>query len=98
MKTKVEQEEVTESKTANLVKQQIKWINVVLLTALYLIALYALVFVLHRLKLMTLIWGRYRLSVRYTSTQVSNNSFYDPKSKTDKVAANLSRSFLVIYS
>jgi hypothetical protein len=84
MSTKVEQEEVAESKTANLVKRQIKWLNVVVLTVAHLIGLYALVFVSHRLKLKTLIWGRYRLSLRYAPTQVSKYSFYDPKSKQIK--------------
>jgi hypothetical protein len=60
MTTKLE-EEVPESKTAILVKQRIKWRNVVLLTVIHLLALYAAVAVIPRVKLMTFIWGRYRL-------------------------------------
>jgi hypothetical protein len=84
MTTKVEQEEVAESKTATVVKQQIKWRNVVLLTVVHLLALYAVVFEIRREKLMTSIWCRYRLSVRYTPTPISKYSSYEAKQKHRK--------------
>ena len=57
MTTNVAAEEVTESKAATAVKQQIIWRNVVLLTVIHLLALYAAV-VLPRVKLITFIWRR----------------------------------------
>jgi hypothetical protein len=62
MTTKVEEvEEIPGSKTATPVKQRIKWGNVVLLTIIHMVALYATVVVMPRVKLETFIWGRYRL-------------------------------------
>ena len=58
MTTNVAVEEVTESKAATAVKQQIIWRNAVLLTVIHLLALYAAVVVLPRAKLITLIWSR----------------------------------------
>jgi hypothetical protein len=75
MTTKVEQEEVYGSKTATVVKQRIKWNNVVVLTVVHLVAIYSTVFVLPRMSLVTFLWRRYRLSVLYTPIQVSKYSF-----------------------
>ena len=58
MTTNVAAEEVTESKAATAVKQQIIWRNVVLLTVIHLLALYAAVVVVPRAKLITFIWRR----------------------------------------
>jgi hypothetical protein len=81
MTTKVEQEEVSEGKTATVVKQQIMWDHVVAHTFIHVMAIYGLFFEINRVKLMTLIWGRFRLSVRYTPTHVSKDSFYGPNNK-----------------
>jgi xanthine/uracil permease len=54
-------EEVPESKAASPVNQQIIWRNVVLLTVVHLLALYAAVTVVPRVKLITLSWRRWRL-------------------------------------
>jgi hypothetical protein len=61
MTTNVAAEEFPESKAANPVKQQIIWRNVVLLTAIHLLALYATVAVIPRVRLFTFIWCRWRL-------------------------------------
>jgi len=61
MTTNVAAEEVPESKAATPVKQQIIWSNVVLLTVIHLLALYAAFAVVPRLKLITSIWCRWRL-------------------------------------
>ena len=58
MTTNVAAEEVTESKAATAVKQQLIWRNVVQLTVIHLLALYAAVVVLPRMKLITFIWRR----------------------------------------
>ena len=58
MTTNVAAEEVTESKAPTAVKQQIIWRNVVQLTVIHLLALYAAVAVLPRMKLITFIWRR----------------------------------------
>ena len=54
----METEEVPESKAGTPVKQQIKWRNVVLLTVIHLMALYAAVDVVPRSKLKTILWCR----------------------------------------
>jgi hypothetical protein len=81
MMTKVEQEEVSEGQTATVVEQKILWGNVLLQIFIHLLAIYGLFFESNRVKLMTLIWGRFRLSVRYTPTHVSKDSFYGPNNK-----------------
>jgi len=63
MTTKVAAEEVPESNAATPEKQQIIWRNVVLLTVIHLLALYAAFAVLPRLKLITITWGRWRLVI-----------------------------------
>ena len=60
MTTYVEAEGVSESKAATSVKQQIKWFNVVLLAVIHLMALYAAVDLLPRVKLNTILWCRWR--------------------------------------
>jgi len=70
MTTNVAAEEVPESKTATPEKQQIIWRNVVLLTVIHLLALYAAFAVVPRMKLVTFIWSRWRLVIllrTYTS-------------------------------
>jgi hypothetical protein len=61
MTTNVAAEEFPESKTATPVKQQIVWRNVVQLTVIHLLALYAAVVVLPRMSVITFIWSRWRL-------------------------------------
>jgi xanthine/uracil permease len=61
METHVAAEEVTESKAATPVNQQIVWRNVVLLTVIHLLALYSAVAVVPRLRLITFTWRRWRL-------------------------------------
>ena len=61
MTTNVAAEEVPESKAATPVNQQIIWRNVVLLTFAHLLALYAAVTVIPRVKLSTFSWCRWRL-------------------------------------
>ena len=63
MTTNVAAEDVPESKAANPVKQQIIWRNVVLLTVIHLLALYAAFAVVPRMKLVTFIWSRWRLVI-----------------------------------
>ena len=58
--TTVAAEEVPESKAATPVNQQIIWRNVVLLTVVHLVALYAAVTVIPRVKLITFSWRRWR--------------------------------------
>ena len=61
MMTNLAAEEVPESKASTPVNQQIIWRNVVLLTVIHLLALYAAVTVVPRVKLITFIWRRWRL-------------------------------------
>jgi xanthine/uracil permease len=61
MTTKVAAEEVPDSKAVTPVKQQIIWRNVVLLTVIHLLAVYAAVVIVPRVKLITFIWRRWRL-------------------------------------
>jgi hypothetical protein len=61
MTTKVEGEEVAESKNANPVKQRIKWLNVVLLIFIHLMPMYLIIFEIRRINLKNFIWCRYRL-------------------------------------
>jgi len=71
MTTTVAAEEVPESKAATPVNQQIIWRNVVLLTVVHLLALYAVVIVIPRMKLIAFICRRWRLVFllyTYTST------------------------------
>ena len=56
----METEELSESKAATSVKLQIKWSNVVLLTVIHLMALYAAAVVLPRVRLLTFTWSRWR--------------------------------------
>jgi len=58
MTTNVAAEEVTDRKAATPVKQQIIWRKAVLLTVTHLLALYAAVAVVPRVKLITFIWRR----------------------------------------
>ena len=60
MTTNVEAEVAPESKVTPRLKQQIKWSYVVLLTVIHLMALYAVAVVGPRLRLITLIWCRWR--------------------------------------
>jgi hypothetical protein len=52
-------ESVTDDGVATPVKQQIKWYNVIALTAIHLLALYGTLVVLPRLKLMTFVWCKW---------------------------------------
>ena len=61
MTTNVAAEEVPDSKATTPVKQQIIWSNVVLLTVIHLLTLYAFVVVLPRIRMITIIWRRWRL-------------------------------------
>jgi xanthine/uracil permease len=61
MTTNVAAEEVPESKAATPMYQQIIWRNVVLLTFIHLVALYAAVTVVPRLRLITFSWRRWRM-------------------------------------
>ena len=68
MTTNVEAEELPESKGVTL---QIKWRNVVLLTVIHLIALYAAADVVPRLRLNTFVWRRWRpVCLLHTYTSV----------------------------
>ena len=57
----METEELSEIKATTFVKLQIKWSNVVLLTVIHLMALYAAVVVAPRITLNTFVWCRWRL-------------------------------------
>ena len=61
MTTNVAAEKAPESKAATPVKQQILWHNVVLLTVVNLLGLYAAVTVMPRVTLITFSWRRWRL-------------------------------------
>ena len=58
MTTNVAAEEVPDSKATTPVKQQIIWSNVVLLTVIHLLTLYAVVVVMPRVRLITFLWCR----------------------------------------
>jgi hypothetical protein len=60
-----EAQEVADSKATIPVKQQIIWRNVVLLTVIHLLALYAVAVILPRLELITLTWRKCQLPVTY---------------------------------
>ena len=79
MTTNVAAEEVPDSKAATPVKQQIIWRNVVLLTVIHLVALYAVVVVLPRMRVINIIWRKCRLV--FTPTQVSKYSPSGPKNR-----------------
>ena len=78
MTTNVAAEEVPESKAATPVKQQIIWRNVVLLTVIHLLGLYA-AFVVPRSTMIGFIWRKWRLA--FTPTQASKNSSSGPKKR-----------------
>jgi xanthine/uracil permease len=64
-------EGVPESKVATPVKQRIIWRNVALLTFIHLLALYAAAVIIPRLKLITIIWRKCRLSVAHLHKYLS---------------------------